>query len=349
MQTHFLLFLVVFIAALLATYKSYQKMAFIINETYAKDEAILASIGVTQDIFHLHLIVLMAHMAHIQRADIGVLQFIYQYITTILPKDKKLQKELLEALEHQTCLQKGKRYYKIVDAKATRKKGQLVVDEDNLKLVDLPDVKFIFEWDANDIIEPFATKEFRKVGRNYIMYLLCKTICACTHSTPNFSELKELCKNGLNIPATDIDALIDSAKENRLEEWYKTYVTNDAYKTDMLHTEFPALPPYNYREEPVRRANWWSMLFYTVLFVTSFYTIKTFNSYNLSLILFFPLFCCFLIGCLSLIYTFYMNIFIAEDNKMGYKPTRIHKLMAAMVFGLCGIFLIIGFRDYLGI
>lgn len=345
MQTHFLLFLVVFIAALLATYKIYQKMAFIINETYAKDEAILATLGVTQDIFHLRLIVLMAHMAQIQRADIGVLQFIYQYITTILPKDKKLQNELLETLEDRTYLQKGKRYYKIVDAKATRKKGQLVVDEDNLKLVDLPDVKFIFEWDANVRISSFATKEFSKAGHNYIMYLFCKTICACTHSTPNFSELKELCKNGLNIPATDIDTLIDSAKENHLEEWYKKNVRNDAYKTDMLHTEFPALLPYNYREEPVRRANWWGMLFYAVLFVTSFYSTKVFNSYNL---LFFPTFCCFLITVVSPLY-FFMNIFIAEDNKMGYKPTRIHLFMAAMVFGLCGIFLFIGFREHLGI
>lgn len=351
MNPHFYIFLTVFVVTLFVAVKIYHKMKVIIDDTYQKEEEILATTGMGQISFHRHIHALMFHIAQVHKADAGILKFIYRYIKNILPEQQQVSE--IDYFYSTMLLYDKKNVIELIDLKKTKKKGVLVVYEDNLKKVGTLDERFNIRFDFDFCIglTKAISQHISQVGRKYIMYLLYKTTCAA--SSPNFTSMSELCQKGLNFNSTDIEELINCGKDNRLSEWYEQNIlcdTQKAYKpigvlSDLLYTEFPTLPPYNFRDEPVRRANWWSLLFYLNLFGLSFYTMTSFNSYNLSLLLILPWFANLIAIICSFIYIFFVRVFLFEDNRINSKPTTIHLVLGGLTFGLSAIFFYHGLRE----
>lgn len=350
MHTPFFLFIAAYVVVLCASVHIFKKLKDIITTTQSKEKELKKEIGEEPERFHYSVILLMAVFVQRQRLDKGCIEFIYNYIMQAVPK--KMREDSLFYLLNNTYVVENGSPCAIIDIDKTIQKDQLIFIDENLVKVSATTM----DYDKQDNDKFFvslaqsAFKHFSETGRKYMAYMMCRMAFAAHQDKPDFSELKNLLSKALNLGDDDIQELVTCGSENRMNEWYgkhiqsfpKNYPTYDSF-SDMLQLEFPSLPPYDWKEKCVNRANLWCAALYLGLTMLTVFSFYVFKGSTIMIMISFPLFYLFLsFAIASVIYRFFNNCFALEDNRFNWKPTTIHLSLMIYTF-VMHLLLIIGF------
>ena len=130
-------------------------------------------------------------------------------------------------------------------------------------------------------------KKFSEIGRKYVAYLLCRSVCAAQRNKPDFSSTSGLLERAFELSAGDVQTLVACATENKLAEWYAKHIQSDVNKNyppydmyvDILRVEFPSMPPLRLEGEMREICRFMVCGFFT-LFSPSFCSLTFFSRIN---------------------------------------------------------------------
>lgn len=344
MHLSFLLFIVAFIVALYLSLKILRKLKESISTTKSKENSLRESIGEDPKSFHRVSVMLMAYFAQKLRFDVGTLQFIYNYIMNAVPQ--KFKEVCILDFVNSTCVLVNNNPCAIIDINKTIKKGQLILIDKNLALLSAAHVNFNLHTDDDSFVHDVQILygKFSETGRKYMAYLLCKSVCEAQRYKSDFSSLSGLVERAFDLSAGDVQTLVTYATENNLAEWYAKHIQSDVNRNyppydkfaDILRVEFPAMPPYDWKEKCVKSADWWCAALYmllSIIVVWGFYIFR--GPFLLFLLAIFPLLIlCPVFSLASVFSHFFEEGFMLERNRYNWKPTTIHQFVIVYTFAL---------------